>query len=314
MENPFKSKVITAYDYKLVDISEFYVPFRLDEEELEESLLSVRKKYAYMSPVDTIEEGDFATLCCLSENKRFRKDSVTVCVGKKLYSRKLEAGLVGMSVGESRQLEAENASVQVTVEKVERKVLPELDDAFVAANFESVKTVEELKNWYIDRQRENHLMSQAALAAEYISEETIKKSNLVIDENERQQERKKAEQIVRQMWEFNGVPIDTMSDEQAQELTGYPSAEAYLNWFADACEQELSASVLGYHILCEGGTPLTEEMYEKELESVAAEAGTPVEEMRKQYRFETFAHQKSAEYFSEMLQDYAYKKIKENTK
>lgn len=311
MEAPFRSRLITAYDYRLADLSDFCVPFAPDEEALAESLLSVRKKYAELAPVSVIANGDFATISCASEKAKFQKEAVDVCVGKHLYSKGLEEQLPGLSVGETAMVETEGVQVRVTVRKILRSVLPELTDAFVAKTFSTVHTVEELKGFYIDEQRENHLRQQAAWAAAALSDQVIAKSEFALDEAERLAMRKDGEDMIREHCALNGIDLAAVTDAQAIELFGFQSAAAYIEWFADICEKDIPAALLGYELLAKEGKTFTGEQYEAELMKNAEEAGMPAAELRRKFTYAAYVRQSCAEYFSNLLENYAYRYIKE---
>lgn len=314
MESPFKSKLLRAYDYRKIDISEFCTPFQKDEAELEESLMSVRKKFAYQETVHVVAEGDLVTLTCTSEKPKFQKENITVCVGKKLYSAELESQIVGLSIGDTKALQVEGVPVNVHIVEAKRNTLPTLTDDFVASHFETVHTVEELKAWYAASQRENHLRTQAEQAVGFIVSETIGKSDFSVDEAERKQARESGESIVRSQWEFNGTPLDTMTDEQAQEILGHPTVQSYIDWFSDLTEQDLYCAVLGWNLLSEEGNAPTPEAYEMQLKTLAEEENASIETMREQYTFYAFAHQTCAEYFNSIARDYAYHYLKERIK
>lgn len=311
METLFKSKLLTAYDYHNVDLTPFCIPFEIDEEALWESLLSVRKKYAKLEAVQVIESGDFAVLSCESEKAKFQKDSVNVCVGKNLYSKELEEKLIGLSVGTFAVIEAEGVSVSVNIKGIQRSTLPELTDAFVASNFETVKTVAELKDWYINEQREAHIKAQAEQAAEAMTDEIVAQSDICLDEEERLAARKAGERILREHWSFNGVDLDSMTDEQAAETFGVPSVSAYIDWFADLSEKDISTALLGYDLLIKSGREFTREQYETELRKNSEEANMPMEELRNQFTFQAYVRQTCSEYFSSVLEEYSYNYIKE---
>lgn len=311
METPFKSKLLTAYDYRNVDLTPFCIPFIPDEEALSESLLSVRKKYARLVDADTIETGDFAVLSCESEKPKFKKSSVSVCVGKNLYSKELEEKLLGLSVGASAVIEAEGVTVSVNVKRIQRSILPELTDEFVASNFETIHTALQLKDWYIAEQLEEHIRSQAKQAAEAMTDEIIAKSDIRPDEEERLAVRKNGEKILREHWLFNGVDLDGLTDEEAAEMFGVPSVSAYIDWFADISERDLFTALLGYDLLVESGREFTREQYEAELRKNSEEANIPPEELGKQFTFKAYVSQTCSEYYSGVLEDYSYNYIKE---
>ena len=310
MSSPFLTKVVSAWDYRQGDLTEFCKPFVVDEEQLAESLLSLQKKYAYRATVEAVEVGDIVTLRCRSEKAKFNKDSITINVGKNLYSRELEAQLPGLTVGEEKELTADDVAVSVQVLKAERTALPELTNEFVAKNFETVQTLAELEAWYVNEQLENHIKQQAAEAAEELQRQALEKSNILVDEGERARARATGEKIMREQWELNGLPLDQMTDEQAREILGCPSAQAYIDWFADLSEKDVSYAALGYEILLAEGKAPTEESYREALRKMMKEEGVPAEHL-KDYTLEAYARQMCAEHYHDVLETYAYQIIKE---
>lgn len=314
MNTPFLSKALDVYDYQKVDFLKFVEPFAFDEDQLKDSLEFLQKKYAYREDVLSIEGGDFATIRCNSELKKFQKDNITLNVGKNLYSKELESQLIGLNVNDCKILHVGETAVEVEVLKIERNVLPELTDEFINKTFVELSNYEDLIRWYEKDQKENYLKQQSENIAEEICKEVIAKSIFDIDENERLQAREQGRSIVEEMWIFNGIPLDAMSDEQAMELLGYPSAQAYTDWFMDLNEQGLYQSLLGYELLKERNEIPDRSQYEKMVSKYCEEEGKTAEEMKEIYTFSAFMKQTCAEKHNEVLKDYVYKKLKEAIK
>lgn len=310
MSGPFLTKVISAWDYRQSDLSAFCVPFEADREQLAESLLFLRKKYACRTGVDTVESGDIVTIRCRSEKTKFNKDNITVNIGKNLYSRELETQLIGLSVGEERNLIADDAAVSVQVLKAERTALPELTDEFVEKTFRDFHTYADLESWYINDQLEDHIKQQAALAADELRHQALEKSEIMVDKGECARARASGEKIVREHWAFNGFPLDQMTDGQAQEILGYSSAQAYIDWFADLSEEDVSYAALGYELLLAEGRAPTEESYRDAIRKMVEEEGV-TEEQLKDYTFTAYASQVCSEHYYSVLETYAYQIIKE---
>lgn len=311
MQAPFRSKLIKSFDYKKADLSSFCEPFEPDEEALAESFEFIRKKYAKLENVSAVEKGDFAEISCSSEIPKFNKEKVNLCVGKNLYSKELEEQLIGLKAGDSATLTVDGKDVSVTVKSISRNVLPEITDEFVNSTFISLSTVEDLRNWYINEQFNEHVTVLAEDAANAITDETVKKSDIVLDEEERLALRRDGERILREHWLFNGIDLDKMTDEEAEETFGYPSVAAYINWFADLSERDISTALLGFELM---GKTFTDEEYREELKRNAEEAKMSEEELAKQFTFAAFVRQKCSEYYTETLKNHAYEYIKERLK
>ncbi len=309
MAKPFQTKVISAWDYRQMDLSQFCTPFEVDREQLAESLLSVRKKYALHVPAQTVEKGDVATLRCRSARPKFQKDSVPVTVGKGVYSKELEAQLPGLSVGDQRELTVDGTPVSVQILKVERTVLPELTDEFVASTFQSVHTFSELEKWYIDQQYEEHLRGCADSAAEAMKAQVLEKSVIDVNEEERLAAWTSGDQMLREHWREIGMPLEEMTDEQAQEIVGHPSAAAFIDWFTSFLVNDLLYAALGWELLAAEGRQPTEESYREALRK-KEEDNTPPEEL-KAFTFSAYAQQICTEHYNNTLDEYAYQIIKE---
>lgn len=308
MTSLFQSKVIHMCDYRSFDLSRFVEPFQVDEELIQEGFDYIRKKYAGIQDADSVKAGDSVTFSCESTLPKYNKSSISVNVGKGLYSKELETQMVGMNVGETRNLEVDGEAVRVTVKQIQRRVVPVIDDAFVDAQFPGLHTVEDLRQWYRDDQLEQYLKINAEQASAWLLTQVVEQSQLQLDEGECQAARQAGERSVREMWEMNGIPLDTMTEEQAEELLGYPNAQSYIDWFADLCEQDVASAALGE---AAGYTP-TEEEYEKELALLREETTNP--EDIENYTFIVFARQKCSEYYMDLLKNHIYEYLKERTK
>lgn len=312
MSAPFLSKAILMFDYHKVDLSHFCEPYETDEELIEDGFEYIRKKFAGLEEVTSVEVGDSVTFSCVSEKPRFNKASVTVNAGKGLYSRELENKLIGKIVGQTATVQVGGIDVTVTIRSAQRRSVPIIDDAFVDSHFPGLHTVEDLREWYRKDQLEQYLQITAEEATNYMKEQVIANSEFVIDETERAAARAACERSVREMWEMNGIPLDTMTDEQAEELLGYPTAQSYIDWFADLCEQDVCGAVLGYEEMRTAGRELTLEQYQAELASMREETSDPDLELT--YTFPVFARQKYSEYYTDLLKKHAYDYIKEKIK
>lgn len=310
MSGPLRTKVITAWDHTQADLSEFCEVFVVDRDRMSEDMLFLQKKYAYLVPVEMVEVGDIVTLRCRSSKPKFQKDSVTINVGKNLYSRELEEKIVGMTVGTEKEVTVGETPVTVCILKAERNTLPELTDEFLSKNLKEIRNMEELVAWYANAYFEDHLKQYAAEAANFLQEQALIHSNIVVNEEERQMARTGAEKTLHDMWEMNGLPLDQMTDDQAQEMLGYPNAQAYIDWFADLCEKDVPYAALGYALLAADGKAPTEESYREALRRMIEDEGTPAEQLT-DYTYYAYSRQVCAEHYRNVLETHAYEIIKE---
>jgi trigger factor len=131
----------------------------LPEELVEHELELLRSSVAELAPVEgrPVQEGDTVVVDLIAEGGETQRDYV-VEVGYGRLVEEIEAGLVGMNVGEEKQIDFELADdsqrrVTAVVKEIKEKVLPELDDSLARAASE-FETIAELRGDVEQRLRE----------------------------------------------------------------------------------------------------------------------------------------------------------------
>src|ERR671937_140481 len=122
------------------------VPAELVERELE----ALRSSVAELVPVEdrTVVEGDTLVVDLVGAEGEAQRDYVLE-LGQGRLLDELEVGLVGMSIGETKTIEAEladgsTATIDATVKEIKEKVLPALDDELARSTSE-FETLAELR-------------------------------------------------------------------------------------------------------------------------------------------------------------------------
>jgi trigger factor len=153
-----------------VPYAEPEVPAELVERELE----ALQSSVAELVPVEDrpVVQGDTLVVDLVGDTGEAQRDYV-VELGQGLLLDELEAGLVGMSIGETKAIEAELATgatttIEVTVKEIKEKVLPPLDDDLARSTSE-FETLAELREEIESRVREAlELESEAAFRQEVV--------------------------------------------------------------------------------------------------------------------------------------------------
>src|SRR5256884_720936 len=153
-----------------VPYAELDVPAELVEQELE----ALRSSVAELVPVENrpVAEGDTLVVDLVGGGGEAHRDYV-VELGQGRLLDELEAGLVGMSIGETKTIEAELAdgsttSIEATVKEIKEKVLPPLDDDLARSTSE-FETLAELREDIESRLRDHlELESEAAFRQEVV--------------------------------------------------------------------------------------------------------------------------------------------------
>src|SRR5919198_714528 len=153
-----------------VPYAEAEVPAELGEQELE----ALQSSVAELVPIEDrpVVEGDTLVVDLVGAGGEAQRDYV-VELGQGRLLDELEAGFVGMSIGETKTIEAELADgsttvSEATVKEIKEKVLPPLDDDLARSTSE-FETLAELREEIESRLREAlELESEAAFRQEVV--------------------------------------------------------------------------------------------------------------------------------------------------
>jgi len=153
-----------------VPYAEPEVPAELVEQELE----ALRSSVAELVPIEDrpVVQGDTLVVDLVGDEGEAHRDYV-VELGQGRLLDELEEGLVGMSIGETKTIEAEladgsRATIEATVKEIKEKVLPPLDDDLARSTSE-FETLAELREEIESRLREAlELESEAAFRQEVV--------------------------------------------------------------------------------------------------------------------------------------------------
>jgi trigger factor len=157
--------------------SELEVPYAEPEvpaELVERELDALRSSVAELVPVEDrpVVDGDTLVVDLVGAGGEAQRDYV-VELGQGRLLEELEAGLVGMSIGETKTIEAdlatgETATIEATVKEIKEKVLPPLDDDLARSTSE-FETLAELREEIDSRLREQlELESEAVFRQEVV--------------------------------------------------------------------------------------------------------------------------------------------------
>jgi trigger factor len=173
----FTATVAVQPKPELPDWSELEVPYSEPEvpaELVEQELEALRSSVAELVPVEDrpVAEGDTLVVDLVGDTGEAQRDYV-VELGQGRLLDELEEGLVRMSIGETKTLEAELAdgsttAIEATVKEIKEKVLPPLDDDLARSTSE-FETLAELREEIDSRLREHlELESEAAFRQEVV--------------------------------------------------------------------------------------------------------------------------------------------------
>lgn len=267
-----KSVATRVADFASFDITPFLPEFTPDEALIEKDIQRQRSRHGQKKECDSVAFGDLVVLSCMSENEKFCKKSISIPVGKGLFSRELEEKLVGLEVGKEHILTVGESSVTLCVEKAVRTVLPELRDEVVASwGMEGVDSVAALRRFCINRQIEAMLpdCEEADMASAAVWRFLSDNSEVILDEQELAEARKEAEeklaelgsmdttedgpdmtQMVHDMF-MTGLKMGAIGQRMAEDAGALLTADDYESYvrvrmeaFPDKTEAEIRAKYI----------------------------------------------------------------------
>ena len=174
-----QSKLVAAKDYHEValDIPAF-VP---DQAALQKELDRLRNPYVTWKPGGTVAAGDMVRCSLRSALPRFQKDSIRFVAGSGMYNPTLEALAIGMQAGETRTATLPEGEVALTVQAVQKRVVPALTDEMAAAcKLPGVRTVAGYRRYLLAQQRDKAAAQAAWTLAARIKRAVLDGSAFVL--------------------------------------------------------------------------------------------------------------------------------------
>jgi trigger factor len=219
-------------DWKTLEVGaiEPTVPEELVTQELD----ALRSTVAELVPVEGRPVGpeDTVIVDLISPQGETRRDYV-VELGRGAVVEEIEQSLVGMSAGETKEIDFELAddakqTVSVTVKEIKEKVLPELDDE-LARSASEFDTLDELRAEIEERLRaqiaeESEAQFRSDVADALVAASKVDASGPLVEARTRELLRGLARQV-----EARGIPLDTyltMTGQQPEELLARLGEEA----------------------------------------------------------------------------------------
>ena len=197
-----KSKATKVRDFKeIVKIPEGFVKVEVTDltADIENELQRIAKKFGRLieaSPGEKLENGDIAVLKLSSSNPKFQKDKLPVSVGKGFFNKAIESELIGMPVGDKKEIEAEESKVVIEVISAKKRQIPpitlemiikdmkEEDGYYQESEIEGIKTIEDYKKFYENDLLEMRIAKVILGCFKLPEQQIVDDSEFIIDEEE----------------------------------------------------------------------------------------------------------------------------------
>ena len=251
-----------------------------DDQDIEDAIMQLRKANASMSRVeDGAIEGDYL-ICTLQK----LDDSGVAIIGKKFEKQYLRVGngsftddqkdkMIGLKPGGSTRLrlpvnqDGGDADYELTVEKVEREVLPELNDEFIKQINPSLDSVDSLRSDVEKKIIENFKERSKTAYERDLSDALIEKTNPSFAPSMVEYYLKNLIEDVKK--QNSGEPLD---DEKVREHY-MPIAERNVKWYA-----------LRNKLIDHGGLEVSKDDLSAEIQRLVEANSTSENEIRKFYK------------------------------
>ena len=300
-----RSKAVEICDFRTLDPGRWAPPFTMDEEELKERLDRLRSRHGLMTEAGRVEPDDFVTLDSHSDTPKFEKTNLNLRVGRGLFSPELEQGILGMTAGETRELELPEARARVTVRSVKRRVLPPLTDETVAAwDMDGISTVEALIASVKEKARAQYIEELAEAVAVELSNEVNANSRFALDPEEIEAVCAEGQQMAEDMLRSAGLDPETADDEAVRAVSGRTKQEHY-DFLRQLSLDGLKSSAIGAEHMKRDGVSPTEDQYKAALRECAEGMGLSEEAARQILTYPKFLRQTAANYNFEKIVAFA---------
>lgn len=239
-----------------------------------------------------IEVGDILMIKVQSALPKFNKPMIPVSVGKKLYDERVERALIGMKVGETKDITLDGEKVSIEVLKAKTKTEPEItwemvkDD--IQVDYPDAGSIEEFKQMLseeiIEMLQQDHFLDKVY---EDISEQILEKMDITVDQAELDAYLEQANEHTALDAAEEGISVaeflkyffrgwDELSEEEIEEKYREHNVKRFL---LDHYLQE---------VYYENNPRDQQEAYEAELKAYSEHTGEPIEEMRRQVPYEDY--------------------------
>ncbi len=300
-----ESKVLQAKDYRTVDLKEWIKPFVLDEETLEREFRRLTNPYIRWEPGDQAASGDLITCRLVSDCPRFHKDSVRFAVGSGMFHPGLEKLSVGMSVGETREMDLPEGRVALTVLEVTRKVVPEpTDDMAAKLGLEGVSDLASYRAYLAGQQKEKYLEKALYEPMQHLAEVMLAESEFVLSKEDWAAVVQRKLERCRVLCRQEGLVLEEMTPEQFNGRIPVKSYYECVALLQDDAWNTLRMHLLGQYYARTDGFTVGEEAYEMYIADYVTFWHTTDEEAREVDPYDSFVFNEYANHGYSVLREY----------
>ena len=290
-----KSRVVSYYDYKKLEIPEELTRWHIPDEEIWKELEFQAGDHAVEKRAeDAVKIGDSVRCVCVKASKEKWKDRVILLYpGRNLPGAEdAEEAVLGKASGESVCCSFGEVQMELLVQEILRmEKLPVGDELVKSLELFGVSTVEEYFCWYREKNNDERKTKAGYGIISYWLRESAARSEFAIDEEE-----KKAWCLKRAKLQFEALlaaGIDRRIPSEGFEIL---TDEQAIDKIAKE-QEEYFVPFLIFEYMCRlDGYVVTENEFEEDVAKIAAERGMSFEEAMKQTEFSAYQEMKYKEH------------------
>lgn len=278
------SKVVRMVDYRKVDLREFAVKLDVDDKVVKDQLVKYITRFSKTVECESIEKRDLVDLSCKSELPRYNKENIKIRVGIGLMGKEFEGQLIGVKKGETRTVTVSEKPVEVSIRKIERDILPKVDDDFVKrCNIPGVSTASDLENYCLIPLLDAQLDEPADNASASLGRQVFDNSEFELDDSE----------------------VKISCDDTIRQFSQGDGGDAIKQYAGQISASTLKAAAFGQDMLEKQGKLLSQEDYEKYIGKRANSRECSIEEIKKEEPVTLYAIHEYSDVALSLIETYA---------
>ena len=179
-------KILKLYDYTQCPLPDKLFEIKIPQKKIDEKIEKAAEHFlAIEEQTGAIQKGDIVAIKMVSTDPLLASECERFSVGKGFFDKDIEAALIGKKKGDTFSDAVDNASAEITVLWVKRRVVPKFTDAMASQmGIEDVATVQEYTDYVTQELVEEDKEKKQNAIWNMVSKKIIEESKFEVDEKE----------------------------------------------------------------------------------------------------------------------------------
>ena len=302
-----KSRILTLTPYDTISIAPYQIVFSPDEKQLEYELNRLCNPYITWSEGTQAGMGDMAVCRLVSDVSRFNKAGLPLTLGAGLMPPALEQAIVGMQVGETKDVALPDAQVAVTLLSVRNKHVPELrDDMVQALEIPGVTALAQYRAHLMALQRAEQAAKACYEPCRHVIDTVMNESEFVLHKEDWDRIVQLKLDRLRTLCRQDGLVFEDMTQEEfaAGRVPNVKCHEGVIALEQNASWDVLREFLLGRYYAEQDGFAPDEASYEAYLQEYVKSWGVTAEQARESNSYAFYELGEYSGYFYQKVNQY----------